>query len=75
MSPKGWDQRSWRKSCRAVQGRVGECLDEIEPEPELLATDDATLASFRGFSVVGRVVTGVLGPGSKLRSRVVVDCR
>ncbi len=60
---------------RRALARAGKYLDELDPEPDSLATDDPTLASLYGSSVVGRVATGARAGREveRVGDRVAVD--
>nr|MCH9681163.1 transposase [Deltaproteobacteria bacterium] len=46
------------RSVRRALERAGKLLDELDPEPDALATDDPVLAAVYGSSILGRVATG-----------------
>ena len=63
------------RSVRRALQRAGKCLDELDPEPDPLASDDPTLAALYGSSVVGRIATGARAGRrvEQLGDRVTVD--
>ena len=63
-----------RSVLRAL-ARAGKLLDELDPEPDTLATDQPALAALHGSSVLGRVATGDRAGRQveRLGDRVTVD--
>jgi len=63
------------RSVRRALQRARKCIDELDPEPDSLATDDPTLAALYGSSVVGRIATGARAGRQveRVGDRVTVD--